>query len=109
MLYDLSDHVYVYVNLNIASREVECKGGNAEEVKYLRVMNEFVRKLERSMEGQRGGDGADMRVEQYDSLMMSCAEEVLQRSFKKRNTRKAKVSEPVWMTEEIREGIKKRK
>ena len=50
-----------------------------------------------------------MRVEEYDSLMMSCAEEVLQRTFKKRNTRKVKVSEPVWMTEEIREGIKKRK
>ena len=54
--------MYIYVNLNIAIREVECKGGNAEEVKYLRVkdeqlMNEFVRKFERSMEGQRGDDG----------------------------------------------------
>ena len=47
------------------------------------------------MEGQRGGDGAEMRVEEYDSLMMSCAEEVLQITFKKRNTRKVKVSEPV--------------
>ena len=94
-VYDLSDHVYIYVNLNIASREVECKGGSAEEVKYLwvkdeQLMNEFVRKFERSMEGQRGGDGAEMRVEEYDSLMMSYTEEVLQRTFKKRNTRKVK-------------------
>ena len=72
-------------------------------------MNEFVRKFEGSMEEQRGGDGAEMRVEEYDSLMMSCAEEVLQITFKKRNTRKVKVSEPVWMTEEIREEIKNRK
>ena len=47
----------------------------------------------------RGGDGTEMRVEEYDSLMMSCAEEMLQRTFKKRNTRKVKVSEPVWITE----------
>ena len=57
------------------------------------------------MEGQRGSDGAEMRVQEYDSLMISWAEEVLQRTFKKRNTRKVKVSEPVWMMEEIREGI----
>ena len=29
------------------------------------------------MEGQSGDDGAEMRVEEYDFLMMSCAEEVL--------------------------------
>ena len=54
ILYDLSNHVYMYVDVNILSRTTECRREKVEEVKYLQVKNnqlmrEFVRKLEESI------------------------------------------------------------
>ena len=34
LLYDLSDHVYMYIDVNIWSRTTECKRQKTEEVKY---------------------------------------------------------------------------
>ena len=34
-IYDLSDHVYMYVDMNILSRTTECRREKVEEVKYL--------------------------------------------------------------------------
>ena len=48
-----------------------------------------------------------MGVEEYDSMMMRCAEESLQRTFKRRTNKNVKISEPVWMTGEIRDEIEK--
>ena len=53
ILYDLSDHVYMYEDVNIFSRTTECRREKTEEVKYLQIKNdqlvrEFVRKLEES-------------------------------------------------------------
>ena len=53
ILYDLSDHVYMYVDMNILSRTTECRREKVE-VNYLQVKNdqlmrEFIRKLEESI------------------------------------------------------------
>ena len=86
-----------------------------DEVKYFQVKNEqlmreFVRKFEGSIvERVEDATGVQMEVEEYDSLMINCAEETLQKTFKRRTNKNAKISEPVWMTGEIRDGIKKRK
>ena len=114
-IYDLSDHVYMYVDVNILSRTTECRREKVEEVKYLQVKNdllmrEFVRKLKESIvERVEAVPGEQLGVEEYDSMMRRCAEESLQKTFERRTNKNVKMSEPVWMTGELRDEIKKRK
>ena len=64
-------------------------------------MREFVRKFEGNIvERVEDATVAQMGVEEYDTLMKNCAEETLQKTFKKRTNKNAKISEPVWMTGE---------
>ena len=48
-------------------------------------------------------------VEKYDSLISNCAEETLQKTFRRNVCGGIKTSEPIWMTEGLRREIKKRK
>ena len=48
-------------------------------------------------------------VEEYDSVMRRCAEESLQKTFKRRTNKNVKMREPAWMTGKLRDEIKKRK
>ena len=65
-MYDLSDHVYMYVDVNISSRTTEYRREKIEKVKYLQVKNdelmrEFVGKLEESIvERVEGVPGAQL-------------------------------------------------
>ena len=53
--------------------------------------------------------GEQLGVEEYDSMMRRCAEESLQRTFKRRTNKNVKMSEPAWMTGELRDEIKKKR
>ena len=114
-LSDLTDHVYMYVDVNILSRTTECRREKTDEVKYLQVKNdqlvrEFVRKLEESIvERVEAVPGEQLGVKEYDSMvsMRRCAKESLQRTFKRRTNKNVKMSEPAWMTGELRDEIKK--
>ena len=48
-------------------------------------------------------------VEKYDSLIRNCAEETLQKTFRRNVYGGIKTSEPIWMTERLRREIKNRK
>ena len=61
------------------------------------------------MKRVEGVPEAQLGVEEYDSMMMGCAEESLHRTFKRRINKHVKISEPVWMTGKIRDEMKKRK
>ena len=48
-------------------------------------------------------------VEKYGSLIRNCAEETLQKTFRRNVCVGIKTSEPIWMTEGLRHEIKNRK
>ena len=48
-------------------------------------------------------------VEKYDSLIRNCAEETLQKTFRRNVCEGIKTNEPIWMTEGLRREIKNRK
>ena len=48
-------------------------------------------------------------VEKYDSLIRNCAEETLQKTFRRNVCGGIKTSKPIWMTEGLRREIKNRK
>ena len=48
-------------------------------------------------------------VKKYDSLIRNCAEETLQKTFRRNVCGEIKTSEPIWMTEGLRCEIKNRK
>ena len=45
-------------------------------------------------------------AEKYDSLIRNCAEESLQKTFRRNVCGGIKTSEPIWMTEGLRRAIK---
>ena len=53
-----------------------------------------------------GEDGAVLGVKKYDSLIRNCAEETLQKTFRRNVCWGIKTSEPIWMTEGLRREIK---
>ena len=65
------------------------KNRKVEEIKYYRVkdnqlMKKFIRKLEGSVREAVGWEGSTvLGVEKYDSLIRKCAEETLQKTFRR--------------------------
>ena len=56
-----------------------------------------------------GEDSTVLGVEKYDSLIRNCAEETLQKTFRRNVCGGIKTSEPICMTEGLRREIKNRK
>ena len=65
--------------------------------------------VERAMEGVRERTSQYWGVEKYDFLIKNCAEETLQKIFRRNVCGGIKTSEPIWMTEGLRREIKNRK
>ena len=58
LLYDLSDHVYIYVDVIIPNGKQKFKNKKVEEMKYYRVKdNQLIEKFIRQLEGRVGGGG----------------------------------------------------
>ena len=61
------------------------------------------------MERVEAVPGEQLGVEEYDSMMRRCAEESLQKTFKRRTNKNVEMSEPAWMIGELIDEIKKEK
>ena len=71
VLYDLSDHVYVFMKLIVREDRPRYRGARLEEVKYFKVkdeqlMKEYIGVLERRVRVERGGS---VSVEAYDDMI----------------------------------------
>ena len=80
IIYDLSDHVYLFMELIVRYDRPRYRGARLEEVKYFKVkdeqlMKEYIGELERRVRVERGGS---VSVEAYDDMIGDSAERVLQ-------------------------------
>ena len=86
VLYDLSDHVYIFMELIVREDRPRYRGARLEEVKYFKVkdeklMREYIGELERRVRVEREGS---VSVEAYDDMIGDSAERVLQGTFRRR-------------------------
>ena len=103
--YDLSDHCMISISLKI---QEDCNNNYVtEESEYFKVSDdlkeEFIKSLERKV---RMSIGHELTLHE---MITATAEENLKRKKKLRTNTSTLEQEAVWMTDEIKEEIKKRK
>ena len=106
-LCDLSDHNMIEIEVAIkAESKKQYKGWITKEYycKNDKAMEEFSREMKSKVEIEKPKD-----MKELNDIMKSTADKVLKRKYRRRVEDEAAIEEPPWMTEEIRDGIRRRK
>ena len=81
--------MHIYVNVVLPNGKRKIKNRKVVEIKYYSVkdnqlIEKFVKKLEGRVERAMEGEGSTVLiVDKYDSMIKNCAEETLQKTFRR--------------------------
>ena len=110
--YDLSDHCLLIVELELDNKQgienTENSQGKYYKTNSLELEKEFIEGIERDISSIQGED-SHLNIVRLESIIRGKADSILKKNFKRRTEKGSGRVEPIWITEEIRISIKKRR
>ena len=111
--FDLSDHCLLEITIEI-EEGIGIQQENKEEcVEYYRLNNlelrdEFIKEMEVDI-GKRREENGQLDIINFEESIYENAENILKKTIKRSIEKKKGIVEPIWITEDIRQDIKKKR
>ena len=106
--FDLSDHNLITANFKMELTKAKFNRNNWVETTFYTTKEESLKKFCKAVEQEIINENIES-IEKFDQVMKEKADKELKRTMRQRIDKNKNQTESIWVTDEIREEIKKRK